>query len=232
MYNYYNKRKYIFSIFLILILVIGVGYAYLTSNLSISGNTSVSTNSWNIHFENIQVKDGSVTATTSPTLSNNNTSITYTIDLNRPKEYYEFTVDVKNDGTLPGKVSISELSGISAEAQAIIDYNVTYKSGRTVAIGDILNAGDKKTIRVRVFYKDEINPEDFPANNLSLTLTYTLQYIQSEEDGLPNLIDTIIELSETNSCLQKYEGEVTDVVRQTKRASNVYINKCLNKRYV
>ena len=175
MYNYYNKRKFVFIIFLVLLLAIGIGYAYLTSNLSISGNTNVSTNTWNIHFENIQVKEGSVTATTSPTLSNNNTSITYTIDLNRPQEYYEFTVDVKNDGSLPGKVSISELSGITTEAQAIIDYSVTYTNGNLVNIGDILNAGAKKSIKVRVFYKDEIDPADSPANDLKLTLTYTLQ---------------------------------------------------------
>ena len=62
MYNYYNKKKFIYSILLILLLAIGIGYAYLTSNLSISGNTQVTTNTWNIHFENIQVKDGSVTA--------------------------------------------------------------------------------------------------------------------------------------------------------------------------
>ncbi len=40
MYNYYNKKKYIYSLFLIVILAIGIGYAYLTSNLSISGNIS------------------------------------------------------------------------------------------------------------------------------------------------------------------------------------------------
>ena len=123
MYNYYNKRKFIYSLFLIILLAIGICYAYLTSNLSISGNTNVSTNTWNIHFENIQVKDGSVTATSEPTLSNNNTSITYTIDLNRPKEYYEFTVDVKNDGTLPGKVSISSLSGLDTTSSKVIDYS-------------------------------------------------------------------------------------------------------------
>ena len=232
MYNYYNKKKLLLSILLILILAIGIGYAYLTSNLSISGNTSVSTNSWNIHFENIQVKDGSVTATSGPTLSNNNTSITYTTNLNRPKEYYEFTVDVKNDGTLPGKVFISTLSGITTEASSIIDYSVTYTNGNPVNIGDILNAGAKKSIKVRTFYKDEIDPTDFPATDLNLTLTYTLQYVQSEEDEFDTnaLINQL--KTENSSCFTKYTGQVTDQPGQPVTASNVYFDKCADKRNI
>ena len=141
----YSKKSLYKSIILLVLLVIGIGYAYLTSNLSISGQTEVVANTWNIHFENLNVKDGSVTATTPATIDSNNVDITYAITLSRPKEYYEFTVDVKNDGTLPGKVSISELSGLDTTSSKIIDYSVTYTNGRTVAIGDILNAGAKKT---------------------------------------------------------------------------------------
>ena len=57
MYNYHNKKRFVWSVFLILLLAIGIGYAYLTSNLSIAGNTSVTTNTWNIHFENLNVTE-------------------------------------------------------------------------------------------------------------------------------------------------------------------------------
>ena len=120
MYNYYNKRKLSISILLILLLAIGIGYAYLTSNLSITGSTEVVANTWNIHFENLNVSTGSVTATTPASIQSNNVDITYAITLSRPKEYYEFTVDIKNDGTLPGKVSISTLNGITTAAELII----------------------------------------------------------------------------------------------------------------
>ena len=231
MYNYHNKKKFIWSIFLILLLAIGIGYAYLTSNLSIVGNTQVTTNTWNIHFENLNVTTGSVTATTPASIQSNNTSITYTINLNRPKDFYEFTVDVKNDGTLPGKVSISSLSGLDSTSSKIIDYTIKYINGNSVNVGDILNPRLKKTIRVRVFYKDEIDPEDFPDDDLNLTLTYTLQYIQSEEEELVagNILQN---LSKSNSCIDKYEGEVTDQLGQTVNASNVYFDKCEDKRNI
>ena len=225
------KKNMTTSIILLLILVIGIGYAYLTSNLSITGATEVVANTWNIHFENIQIKEGSISATSEPTLSNNNMSITYTIHLNRPKDYYEFTVDVKNDGTLPGKVSISELNGITSDAAPVIDYSIKYISGKNINIGDILNAGAKKTIRVKVFYKDDINSGDFPSSDLNLTLTYTLQYVQSEEEEI-NAGNILQNLASTNSCIYKYEGNVTDRAGETVSASNVYFDRCADKRNI
>ena len=227
-----QKKKLSISIFLLLVLIIGIGYAYLTSNLSITGATEVVANTWNIHFENLNVKDGSVTASSPATIQSNNVDITYSIHLSRPKDYYEFTVDVKNDGTLPGKVSISELSGITADASSVIDYSITYINGRTVAIGDILNAGAKKIIKVKVFYKDDISAIDLPSSNINLSLTYTLQYVQSDSEE-PTL-DTIKQelISNNSSCFTKYIGEVTDEVGQTVTASNVYFDNCADKRNV
>ncbi len=225
------KKNLSISIILLLILVIGIGYAYLTSNLSISGTTEIAGNSWDIHFENLNVKDGSVTATTPATISNSTTDITYSIKLERPKDFYEFTVDVKNDGTLPGKVSISSLAGITTEAAPIVGYTITYINGKSVNVGDILNAGAKKSIRVRVFYKDDISATDLPNSNLNLTLTYTLQYIQSDDMEV-NAGNLIQNLASTNTCITKYEGNVTDQVGVTVPATNVYFDKCVDKRHI
>lgn len=180
MYNYHNRKKFVWSIFLILLLFIGIGYAYLTSNLSIAGNTHVATNTWNIHFEDLNVTPGSVEATTPASINGSASAITYTADLSRPGDFYEFTVDVKNSGTLPGKVAIANISGITTEAEPIIDYSISYMNGAAITTNDILNEGATKTVKVRVFYKDGIDPDDFPDDDLNLTLTFTLQYVQSD----------------------------------------------------
>ena len=226
-----NTKNLLLSIILLLVLTIGIGYAYLTSNLSITGATEVVANSWNIHFENLNVKNGSVTAINPATIESSQTDITYSIHLARPKDYYEFTVDVKNDGTLPGKISISELSGLPPEAETIIDYSITYISGSPLNQDDILNPESKKTIKIRVFYKDDINPEDFPDTDLNLTLTYSLRFVQSEvfEINSSNLLQN---LRSTNSCISKYNGQVTDEVNNTVTASNVLIDRCADKRNI
>ena len=228
-----NNKNLIYSILLLILLSIGIGYAYLTSNLSITGATEIAANSWDIHFANLVVNSDSVEATTPASIdTNDDTSITYTVKLNRPKQFYEFTVDVVNEGSLPGKVSISSLSGITSEAENIVDYSVNYTNGNPVQVGDILNGGATKSIKVRVFYNDEIEADDLPSTNLNLTLTYTLQYVQSEKD----LVDTETLINklktENTSCFTKYTGQVTDRVGQTVTASNVYFNKCADKRNI
>ena len=230
-----NKKNLIYSILLLILLSIGIGYAYLTSNLSITGSTEIAANSWDIHFANLVVNENSVDATTPAAIdTNDDTSITYTVKLNRPKQFYEFTVDVVNEGTLPGKVSISSLSGITSEAENIVDYSINYTNGNPVQIGDILNGGATKSVMVRVYYKDNIEIEDLPTSNLNLTLTYNLQYVQSEVDELPTTNDLIEQLKiENSSCFIKYTDSVTDEVGNTvSEATNVYFNRCVNKRNI
>ena len=228
-----NNKNLIYSILLLILLSIGIGYAYLTSNLSITGATEIAANSWDIHFANLVVNPDSVSATTPASIDiNDDTSITYTVKLNRPKDFYEFTVDVVNAGTLPGKVSISTLSGISSEAEDIVLYTVNYTNGNPVQIGDILNGGATKSIKVRVFYNDEIDIEDLPSTNINLTLTYTLDYVQSEEDEVDTHVLIQQLKTENSSCFTNYTGEVTDQVGETVTASNVYINKCADKRNI
>ena len=111
-----KDNQMIKTIFLLLLLAVGIGYAYLTSNLSITGSTAVIGNTWDIHFDNLNITNGSVTATTPATINlSDNTKINYAVLLNRPGEYYEFTVDMVNSGTIPGIVVLVELSGIDTE---------------------------------------------------------------------------------------------------------------------
>ena len=100
------RRKSKFNLILIifiLVLVLGLGYAYLTTTLSINGTTDVDSNTWNIYWDNVQVKEGSVTATT-PTIDTNKTTVTFNVHLSKPGDFYEFTVDAKNDGTIDAMI--------------------------------------------------------------------------------------------------------------------------------
>ena len=219
---------------LLLILVIGIGYAYLTSNLSITGATAVAGNTWDIHFENVQISPGSVEASTPATINlSDNTKIDYAVLLNRPGKYYEFTVDMVNSGSLPGKVSLVDFSGITPEMEDIVDYSVVYTNNNSpVAVNDILNGGSSKNIKVKLLFKEDIEEEDLLDVAEDLSLSFEIVFVQSEEDEVTT--DTIIQQlkTENSSCFTKYEGQVTDQVGQTVEASNVYFNKCADNRNI
>ena len=99
------KRRKNNKIYLLLLLVLGisVGYAALASNLKINGGSKMTKATWSIHWANPQVVNGSVT-TIKPQLSENNTNATYSITLSEPGDFYEFTIDAVNEGTIDAEV--------------------------------------------------------------------------------------------------------------------------------
>ena len=57
------KKKYIVIIVLLFfILSISIGYAYLNSNLSINGYSSIFSSRWNVYWDNVEVMSESVEA--------------------------------------------------------------------------------------------------------------------------------------------------------------------------
>ena len=116
----HKKRIMYFSLFFML-LFISIGYAYLSAALSINGNTTIAANTWDIHFENLNITNGSVAATTPATIQTNTTNIVYSVELASPGDFYEFEVDVVNDGTIPGKLSLANIQGISSAAEPYLE---------------------------------------------------------------------------------------------------------------
>ena len=104
------KSKNTIYIALILFLSIGfcIGYAALNTTLTINGTSTIEKNTWDVHFENLKVKEGSIEAIVEPTLSSGTIISNFQLSLNKPGDFYEFTIDVVNDGTLDAMISSIE----------------------------------------------------------------------------------------------------------------------------
>ena len=100
-----GKKRLNYLLVIILLLLISVGYAILSTNLNIVGSSQISAPTWDIHWENVSVKSGSVSAST-PTIDTNKTTVNYSVTLTIPGDYYEFTVDAVNAGTIDGMISV------------------------------------------------------------------------------------------------------------------------------
>jgi hypothetical protein len=138
--NNKNSKKTIYVI-LLLILGISVGYAALSANLRINGTSTIKSARWSVHFgtevNDIQVKEGSVTGSNVNTPASiksgtNNTEIEFSVNLPAPGDYYEFTANVVNDGTLDAIIG-----GENAVQLDIVAHELEEENGEVVE-GDLV----------------------------------------------------------------------------------------------
>ena len=171
-----NKKSFIF----LLILCLGVGFAFLSTQLNITGNTSVSGNKWSVYFNNVQVSEGSVDASVVPTTTGTaTTSVNYTVLLDKPGDFYEFTVDAVNAGTIDAMIDSITMTSLDTDVATYLNYTATYLDGTTLAQNDVLEADDSTTYKVRVEYKKNIEATDLDEDGINLTLTFGINYVQS-----------------------------------------------------
>ena len=92
----------VLTIVVISVFTLSIAYAAMSTVLEIHGNSEVVASTWDIHLENVKVKSGSVSAN-APQISGTS-SVGFDVELNTPGDYYEFTVDVVNDGSIDAMI--------------------------------------------------------------------------------------------------------------------------------
>lgn len=177
-----KKKKYLL---LFLLLFISMGFAYLSTNLNITGVSLIKGNSWDVHFENVKVNKQSVALSTgdsAPAISVDGLTINFEVTLNEPGDFYKFTADIVNEGTIDAMVDSLNVEGLSSYS-SFIGYRVTYDYGREINQYDILRAGETKHIIVYVEYKEDIDKDDLKATDSEINFNVTLNYKQADSNA-------------------------------------------------
>ena len=188
-----NKKQKKTMLLLLILLAISIGFALLSTTLKINGTASVKGNTWDIHWENVVPNAQSTVQAQTPTISNNGTTVTYDVELSLPGDYYEFTVDAKNDGSVNGKINdirhtVKEVTIVNNEEVETTTtlpsyiHATIYYDGTTTAptIGDILEADKKKTYKVRIEY-DSLS-ETLPEEDKVYRITDEIDYEQTKDE--------------------------------------------------
>ena len=180
-----GSRKFFSIIFIFLLLLISLGFAYLSSSLNIIGNATVRRNTWNVYWDNVQVTNGSVSGTnvtTPATINTNKTQVSFSIVLSTPGDFYEFTVDAVNGGTIDAMIdSIESLLNDSeiTSLPSYLNYTVSYYAGDDIEERHLLAANTTETYRVRVEYNKDISANDLPTTDQNLSFSFSVNYVQS-----------------------------------------------------
>lgn len=173
-----RKRKFMYSILIILLCCIGIGYSSLNARLNISGSTTITGNTWDIHFTNCDLVSSSSASISATPIITNDTSISFDITLGLPGDYMEYTVNVVNFGTIDAKIGSFVMTELDASQQSYLDYTVTYLDGTPVAEGDTLYSQETKALLVHIAYKN-VSLSNLVHNDTTLTLGFTINYIQN-----------------------------------------------------
>ena len=191
-----KKKNNFIKILVFLILCIGIGYAALMTDLSINGVSHVTQSSWSIHFDNIQVDSNSSATVNQAAELTGDTSLSYDITLNQPGDYYEFTVDVVNDGTIDGMIGSvsSKLNNVEITTlPAYLEYSVTYDDDIAIAPNHLLNAGDTETYKIHIGFKKDIESDDLPSDTVTIHLVFDVPYEQPDENAILKPMQPIIQ---------------------------------------
>lgn len=175
-----KKKINKFVLLLLILLGLSLGYAAISTTLKMIGQASLTKRTWNVHWANPKVTEGSVT-TDVPNVSEDSgdpsdTKVTWSVAFTFPGQFYEFTVDAINEGGINAKITSYEPT-VSPALPNYITYTVTYDDGTTPAVNDILERkyGNYPTIKkykVRVEYDDSIATIN-DLNNMTENTTYT-----------------------------------------------------------
>jgi len=238
-----NKKQRKVFLYLLIILGISVGFALLSTTLNINGIAGIKSNTWNIHWDDtsIDVANGSVSATT-PNVSTVTTpkdTVSFNVEFEMPGDYYEFTVDAINEGSIDGIITLSnkkiydsnnqELTGSNIPSYLI--YNVTYDDDNTPAVGDVLKVGNSEKYKIRVEFDSEAT--SLPSGAETYTFEYTVIYGQTKDGIIKHNVGDMVYFDPVNYEYCRYDQSSPTcytwaVVSENKNETELFLLEDIN----
>ena len=177
-----NNKNFI-ALFTLFIFSISVGYAFLNTLLSITGIINVKGNTWNLYYENIVVKYGSVTASLVPVADSTEYELSLQFSLLYPGEYYEFTVDVVNDGTVDAYLDSYLITPVLTDSQKnYVNYSVTYQNDEPLQKGQLVPKGEYVRLKFRMEHRTDYTDSQMWFDDI--TASVKLNYIPDRGQGV------------------------------------------------
>ena len=180
-----NKKNLLIILCFILfsIFTLTIVYAALSVTLNIIGNAEVSAANWDIYLDNVQFNSNSAT-TTVPFVSNK-TTVSFSTTLTNPGDFYEFTIDVVNNGSIDAMIdSVVKTPTLTTAQAKYLNYIVEYQNGEAISTKQLVSKNSFVRLKVKVEFRKDILPSDLPTQSETLDLSLTVNYIQSDDSSI------------------------------------------------
>lgn len=185
------KKVHLLSLVAVLFAVVGLGLSLASMNklLSIKDKTEREAANWSVHFRNLSdpIFTGEVQEITRPFLTNKSTSILpFGVRFLDSQDTVTYKFDVVNDGDMNAVVSSitipkptcegTDQTALEAATKICnnLEFALSYADDTPVNIGDTLNKGDTKKLKLKLRYLGEEMPiERVDISNLAISVLYT-----------------------------------------------------------
>lgn len=177
-FNFDSKKLYvILGVVFVFVVSITIVYAALSTTLKFIGRAEVSAANWNVYLSSPLVTSGSVSNVV-PTITGNTTA-SFSANLTKPGDFYEFTIRVVNDGTIDAMISeIVKMPELTSEQAKYLKYEITYDSGLSISSKQYVAKKSYVILKVRVEYRSDILVSDLPTSSTTLNLSFKVVYAQ------------------------------------------------------
>lgn len=178
-----RKNLYmVLSILILSIFTLTMAYAALSTTLSIKGQAEVSASAWDIHLDNVVLNSSSAT-TVVPTITDSKTA-TFSTTLTKPGDFYEFTIDVVNNGSIDAMIdSVIKTPELTDAQEKYLNYIVEYQNGEEITTKQLIEANSFVRLKVKVEFRKDLVASDLPTSLETLNLSFTVNYVQSDDSG-------------------------------------------------
>ena len=234
------KKKHKILFFILLLCFLEMGYAFLRTELKINGIANINDMRWNVYFNNLVINPNSValsTGNTAASISTNKTEVTYAVTLKEPGDFYEFTVDAVNDGSMDAMIDTisSKMGGVEITTlPTYMEYSVTYDEGVELSPNQYLKAGETETYKVHIGFKKDIDVSDLTGQIESKSFSFSVAYVQADDHAFVRAKtfaeddwDTILtNIQSDNSCGPYHLGDTKEISIGTYGTHTLRIANC------
>ena len=174
-----KSRKYLIVLLIVFVLALAVGYAAFNDTLTITG-TANANGTFDMKFTSATVdKTVGVDATgTTATISEDEDTVTVAVkDLAYPGAGAQFTVEIKNEGTIPAKVQSVTPTGIEGST------NIKIKGLDAItAEHPTIQAGETCTLTFTVEWDKDSEAELTEEEKSGISFNLDVEYVQDTTD--------------------------------------------------
>ena len=191
-----NNKKvlYVLVAFALVLSVAGisVGFAAMSTQLTITGTTTIVPATWKIKFQNLSSPSitGAASVTTAPTIESDLHIGDYSIELTKPGDSVVYTFDIVNLGSIDAELSsytfatptIVGSGDTKAADEALVTsklvYTLTYADGTAIQVGDTLAKNATASLKLTIAYDSnatELPTNSVEINGMDITFVYSQQ---------------------------------------------------------